>query len=139
MSSQNVQIGVKLFPSTELLEGERQLVELDGVEIAVFNVDGNLYAIANKCPHQGVPMVYGSIGGTQLPSNPQEYVYGLHNKIISCPLHGWEFDLKTGKTIFAPDKVSIKSYDIKEEEGYIVLSLRKEPKSVIRKVFPCKH
>ncbi|MFE4525605.1 Rieske (2Fe-2S) protein [Cytobacillus firmus] len=63
--------------------------------------------MANKCPHQGVPMVFGSIGGTQLPSNPQEYVYGLHNRIISCPLHGWEIDLETGKTIFVPDKVSI--------------------------------
>lgn len=63
MNSQTIQSSVKLFPISELMEGERQLVEIDGVEIALFNVDGNLYAIANKCPHQGVPMVYGSIGG----------------------------------------------------------------------------
>jgi len=138
MSSQVAQSSVRLFPSTELQAGQRQLVEVDGVEIAVFNVDGNIYAIANKCPHQGAPMVYGTVGGTQIPSDPQKYIYGLHNELVSCPVHGWEFDLKTGKTIFAPEKVSIKSYDVKEENGYIVLQLRREPKQVIRKMFPCK-
>jgi nitrite reductase/ring-hydroxylating ferredoxin subunit len=54
-----------------------------------------------------------------------DFITGL----LGCPLHGWEFDLETGKTIFAPDKVSIRNYDIKED-GYIALILRKEPQSV---------
>ncbi|WP_312115021.1 Rieske (2Fe-2S) protein [Brevibacillus reuszeri] len=129
---------LELFPKDELQEGQRQLIEVDGVEIAILNIDGEYYGIWNKCPHQGVPMIYGSVGGTQLPSMPHQYNYGRMNEIISCPLHGWEFDLKTGKTLFDPDKVSIKTYEVTEEQEMIVLKLEKQPANYIRKEFACR-
>ncbi|MFF2288991.1 Rieske (2Fe-2S) protein [Peribacillus butanolivorans] len=128
---------LELFHMDELKVGQRQLIEVDGVEIAVLNVDGAYYAIWNKCPHQGVPMIYGSVMGTQLPSEPYQYNYGRHNEIISCPLHGWEFDLKTGKTLFNPEKVSIKTYPVTEENGSILLHLDKQHSNYIRKNFVC--
>ncbi|RNB79046.1 Rieske (2Fe-2S) protein [Brevibacillus nitrificans] len=121
----------------ELQDGDRQLLEVDGVDIALLNVAGSYYAFRNKCPHQGVSMIYGAVCGTQLPSNPQEYIYGRHNELIACPLHGWEFDMKTGKSLFAPDQVSIKAYEIAEEAGEIVLYLDREPKEVCRREFVC--
>ncbi|MFX3635964.1 MAG: Rieske (2Fe-2S) protein [Candidatus Pristimantibacillus sp.] len=120
----------------ELQEGQRQLVEVNGVEIGLIRAEGKCYAFRNSCPHQGVPMIYGSVTGTMLPSNPQEYVYGHHNELIRCPLHGWEFNLKTGKAMFSPD-VSIKKYDVEEEEGNIVLYLDKQPEEMVRKSFFC--
>lgn len=90
-----------LCSAEELREGERRLFEVDGVEIGLIRAEGTCYAFRNSCPHQGVPMLYGSVVGTMLPSEPQEYVYGLHNEIIRCPLHGWEFNLKTGKALFS--------------------------------------
>ncbi|HWO77732.1 MAG TPA: Rieske (2Fe-2S) protein [Bacillus sp. (in: firmicutes)] len=123
----------------ELKPGERKLVEIDGVEIAIVNAEGQLYAFRNRCPHQGVEMVYGAISGAMLPSNPGEFIYGCDNQIVRCPLHGWEFDMKTGKSLFSPDKVSIGSYDIQEVEGSIVLTLKREPKSISLKNFRCTH
>lgn len=123
----------------ELKPGERKLVEIDGVEIAMINSEGKLYAFRNRCPHQGVEMIYGAISGAMLPSNPGEFIYGCENQIVRCPLHGWEFDMKTGKSLFSPDKVSIGSYDIQEVEGSIVLTLKREPKSISLKNFRCTH
>lgn len=120
----------------EMQEGNRQLIEVNGVKIGLIRAEGVIYAFRNSCPHQGVPMLYGSVVGTMLPSKPHEYVYAHHNEIIRCPLHGWEFNLKTGKAMFSPD-VSIKTYEIKEENGEIVLYLDKEPKQVTRKAFSC--
>lgn len=122
--------------AAEIGEGDRRLVEVDGVEIGMIRVEGKLHAFRNSCPHQGVPMLYGSVVGTMLPSNPQEYVYGCHNEIIRCPLHGWEFNLKTGKSMFSPS-VSIKLYQVGEEAGEIVLYLDRKPEQLTHKTFSC--
>ncbi|WP_052404796.1 Rieske (2Fe-2S) protein [Bacillus rubiinfantis] len=130
---------IVLFPSAQLKPGERKLVEIDRVEIAIVNIAEKLYAFRNACPHQGVSMIYGSIGGTMLPSEPTVYQYGCENEIVSCPLHGWEFDLKTGNSIFAPDKVSLLTYDIHEEDGNIVMYVKRKPEKVIIKEFQCNR
>ncbi len=107
----------------ELPPGERRIIKLNGVEVGVFNVDGNLYAIRNLCPHHGAPLCLGTIGGTMLPSRPQEFVYGRHNEILRCPWHGWEFDLRTGETPFIKKRVRAKTYRIDVEAGDVVIYL----------------
>lgn len=130
---------VVVCSAEELKPGQRKLVAVDGVEIAMVNMDGQLFAFRNRCPHQGVEMIYGSVSGAMLPSDPGEFIYGCDNQIIRCPLHGWEFDMRTGKSLFNPDKVSIGSYVIKEVEGSIVLKLKREPKNISLKNFRCTH
>ncbi len=114
----------------DLKPGERQLVKVDRSEIAIFNINGQLYAVRNKCPHQGASMVYGSVDGTMLPSDPHTYQYGKHNEVLRCPLHGWGFDIKTGESMFDAEKCKIKTYDVRQEGNSIVLYLNKEPKTV---------
>ncbi|MFM1651795.1 Rieske (2Fe-2S) protein [Brevibacillus sp. B_LB10_24] len=121
---------IELIPADQLQPGQRLLVEVDGIEIAVTNVDGKWYAFRNSCPHQGVSLVFGAITGTMMPSQPQEYQYGCDNELIRCPLHGWEFHMKTGKSMFQPDKVSILTYEAAEEEGTVVLYMKRLPKKV---------
>ena len=65
----------------------------------MFNVGGRLYAVRNVCPHQGAPLCRGTVSGTMLPSAPQEYVYGMEDRILRCPWHGWEFHLDTGESL----------------------------------------
>ncbi|MFD4820495.1 Rieske (2Fe-2S) protein [Peribacillus butanolivorans] len=124
---------VVLFPSDQLKPGERKLIKVDQLEIAIINVDEKIYAFRNECPHQGISMVYGPVTGTMVTSYPQEYKYGLENEIIKCPLHGWEFDLKTGKSFFSPNQVSLLTYDVKKEEKDIVLYLKRKPKNIVLK------
>jgi nitrite reductase/ring-hydroxylating ferredoxin subunit len=121
---------VTVCPSEDLQPGQRKVVKVDGSEIAIFNQNGRLYAVRNKCPHQGVSMVYGTIDGTMLPSDPHTYEYGRHNEILRCPLHGWGFDIKTGESLFDAEKCKLKTYEVGQEEDSIVLYLTKEPKVV---------
>jgi nitrite reductase/ring-hydroxylating ferredoxin subunit len=113
--------GRALCSAEGLKPGQRQLVDVDGLKIAIVNVDGELFAFRNECPHMGAPMVHGVVTGTMLPCQPHEYKYGRENEIVRCPLHGWEFDIKTGKSLFDPNGFRIKTYEVREEEGSIVL------------------
>jgi NAD(P)H-dependent nitrite reductase small subunit len=67
----------------ELPAGGRKLVKLDGIEIALFNIDGTIYAIKNRCPHRSGPLIRGFIDPTGG---------------IKCPMHGWRFDLRDGSS-----------------------------------------
>lgn len=66
---------------SELVEGQGRRVVVDGRPIALFKVAGEIYAIDHRCPHQGGPLANGFV----------------HRCRVTCPLHGWVFDLSTGK------------------------------------------
>ena len=95
----------------ELPPGERQIIEIGSNSIGVFNIDGEFYAIKNLCPHQLAPLCKGQISGTTLPSDVGEYNYGHEGEIIRCPWHRWEFNIKTGRSVFNPHRVRVKSYE----------------------------
>ena len=105
----------------ELLpEGGRACVEAFGTTIALFNVGGRLYAVNNSCPHHGGPLCHGTVSGTRLPSRPQEHRWGLEGRVLTCPWHGWQFDLASGRTLFDPN-VAVPTYDVAVEDTEIVL------------------
>jgi len=106
-----------------LAEGARSVVEAFDTRIALFNVGGRLYAVNNRCPHRGGPLCHGTIGGAPLPSEPHEYVWGLADQVLTCPWHGWEFDMPTGEALFDRN-VAVASYDVSVEDGEIVLYTR---------------
>ncbi len=96
----------------EFPPGTRRIVEVRGRSIGVFNVDGAYYALRNTCPHQGGPLCQGTLTGTMIPSEPGNYVYGMENRVLRCPWHCWEFDITTGKMIFVPDPLRVKTYEV---------------------------
>jgi 3-phenylpropionate/trans-cinnamate dioxygenase ferredoxin subunit len=99
----------------ELPEGGRKLVELDGRSIGVFNVGNEFYAVRNRCPHKGAPLCKGMVQGLMTGSEPGEFEIVRDGEIIRCPWHSWEFDLKTGGSVFNPHKMRVKSYDVSVE------------------------
>lgn len=64
----------------ELKEGEGLVVQAENEEIALFSIKGRIHACTNTCPHRGGPIGEGSLVGT----------------VVTCPWHGWEFDVTTG-------------------------------------------
>jgi 3-phenylpropionate/trans-cinnamate dioxygenase ferredoxin subunit len=76
----------------ELGPGESRLVEANGVQIAVVNVDGELFAIADRCTHDGSPLLGSGI-------EPRDLIEGRR---ISCPRHGAQFCLRTGAALTPP-------------------------------------
>lgn len=103
--------------TAELPIGERKIVDIAGKSIGVFNVNGEYHAIRNACPHQLAPLCLGKVSGTTLPSDAGEYNYGHEGEIIRCPWHGWEFDLKTGRSVFNPHRCRVKSYPVSVEHS----------------------
>jgi len=101
--------------TTEMLPGQREIVQIGRGSIGVFNANGNYYALRNSCPHQGAPLCVGRLTGTTLPSQPGNYHYGREGEILACPWHGWEFDVTTGKSLFNPHKCLVKSYEVAVE------------------------
>jgi nitrite reductase (NADH) small subunit len=101
---------------SELPPGTNRILSLENRSVGIFNVSGEFYALKNNCPHQGAPLCLGDVKGTTLPSKPGEYLYGREGEIVRCPWHGWEFDIKNGRSIFDPNKCLVKTYEVEIEE-----------------------
>jgi nitrite reductase (NADH) small subunit len=113
------------LPLAELPPDTSTTIKAFGTTIAIFNVGGRLFAVGNNCPHHGGPLCHGRISGTALPSEPYEYRYGREGRVLTCPWHGWEFDLESGQTMFDPS-VGVKTYEARIEDGEIVLARRRK-------------
>ena len=90
----------------EIPPGSSQLVTVEGKEVALFNVEGQLYAVGNRCPHRSGPLVRGHV----------EQVEGT--VAVRCPIHGWLFELATGRCL-TRSSASTPSYPVTCEQGEI--------------------
>lgn len=111
----------------ELEDGDRILTEIEGREIAVYQVDGEYRAYLNWCPHQAGPVCEGALSGTcesvyDEASLEWKTEWSEDKTVINCPWHGWEFDVTDG-TLLARDDVSLASYSVTVEDGQILVEL----------------
>lgn len=70
----------KVLDTVDLNPGEGRVVEVEGKTLALFNVDGTFYAVDNTCLHRGGPLGEGELEGAT----------------VTCPWHGWRWDVATG-------------------------------------------
>jgi nitrite reductase/ring-hydroxylating ferredoxin subunit len=104
------------FSKSELPQGGRKALVIGRREIAVFNVNGRLFALFNRCPHQQAELLGGLISGTTLPTDTVPgFEYGLEGRVLRCPWHHYEFDLETGRCLADPDRLRVATYDVREE------------------------
>ena len=101
----------------ELPPGSRKLVDIDGRGIVIFNIGGEFFALANRCPHQGGNLCEGRLIGLVESNEPGVYRYSRRGEILRCPWHGWEFDVRTGKSWCDPARSRIKAYKARVEPG----------------------
>jgi len=107
------------FPRAELPRGGSTVVKLGVREVVVYDVDGELFALFNRCPHQQAPMCEGPRGVTALPSGVGEFVIG--GLVVRCPWHGYEFDLRSGRCNADPDRFRLATYEVREEGDEVVV------------------
>jgi nitrite reductase (NADH) small subunit len=98
-----------------------RVIEVDGRSVGVISVGADFFAIHDRCPHMGASMCAGSLGGTFVSSAPHELVYGMDDRVIRCPWHGWEFALETGRSLLEPTRVGLKTYPVTVEGDEAVL------------------
>jgi len=94
----------------EIGNGQRKLVDIDGEPLAVFNIAGQYFAIADVCSHDDGPVAEGMLDGME----------------IECPRHGARFDLRTGKALTLPAVVDIPAYPVRVVGNEIQVGLPPE-------------
>lgn len=99
----------------EIPPGASRLVSVEGKEVALFNVEGHLYAISNRCAHRSGPLVKGHVEvDAPTPEGPTTLA-------VRCSLHGWMFELSSGRCLTRPS-ASLPSYVVTVEDGQVFLT-----------------
>ena len=101
--------------------GEIRIVKIGSRSIGIVNNGEKLYAVLNVCPHELAPICEkAAITGTMMPSATGTVEYGMHNRILRCPWHGYEFDVDTGRCL-ADASSRVRAYPVTVEDGIVVV------------------
>lgn len=103
--------------AAEIPPGGRKIVEIGGRSLGVFNLGGEFFALRNRCPHQGGPLCEGKTFGLIEADVPGKITYSRQGEILTCAWHGWEFDIRTGRSWCAPDRLRVRRYEVSVEPG----------------------
>ena len=90
----------------DLPPGRGTCVRVDGKDIALFNVDGTVFAINDSCLHQGL-----SLGTSE-----------LKGKVVTCRGHGWQYDVTNGNMLVSPG-FGVTPYAVKVVDGKIFVAV----------------
>ena len=102
-------------------DGSRVIAEIEGQEIAVFHLDGEYYALANYCVHQGGPLCEGKIRGQMTAgADGWSWEFDEENKVVECPWHGWLFDVTNGRNTANPNDRT-PTYDVEVDDGDVLV------------------
>ena len=84
----------------------------------MFNVGGEYFALANRCPHEGGPLCQGRIVGRWCsPTGPATIGLTRNGEFLRCPWHGWEFDIRTGQSWCDPKSTRARQFQVTVEPG----------------------
>ncbi len=113
----------------EIPPGDRKIVVpfRGRAGIGVFNVNGDLYALRNICPHKRGPLCTGELTGrVDAAAPPSAYSAELtvegDGEVLRCPWHQWPFEIATGRCLVDPD-VRVKTYKVRIDGNDIVVDL----------------
>ena len=94
---------IRVTSTDELPPGSNRELVVSGRIVALFNVDGDVFALDGVCPHQGGPLGKGALTGC----------------IVTCPWHGWQFDVRDGQSLLSP-AVKHPTMDVRTTEAGVV-------------------
>src|SRR5690348_4644266 len=91
---------MKISSIGQVPPGTCKVVRAGGKTIALFNIDGHFYALDNACMHRGGPLGEGRLAGT----------------VVTCPWHGNQFDVTTGRVITGTQAVKVYAVHIQGDD-----------------------
>jgi len=97
---------VRVASTADIAPGTARCIEAGGKQIALFNVGGAFHAIDNLCLHRGGPLAEGEIDGA----------------LVTCPWHGWQYDVTTGKNVLEDDE-AVARYEVKVEGSDVLVDI----------------
>ncbi len=100
----------KVAEASEIEAGSFKCVSCEGLDIDVFNLDGEFYAIGDVCTHAETSLCEG------------DYYEDIRGWVIECPLHGSQFDVTTGDAVSLPATGNAGKYAVKVEDGAVFVN-----------------
>jgi nitrite reductase/ring-hydroxylating ferredoxin subunit len=100
---------VKVTQVSRVAAGTGAVVDAEGTAIAVFNIGGTFYAIANACTHVGGPLGKGQVEGTT----------------VTCPWHGSQFNVTSGQVLRGPARRPVATYPVRVQGDDVVVAVEK--------------
>ena len=97
---------VRVARADDVPPGTGAVVHADGRALALFNVDGAFYALDNVCLHRGGPVGEGDLDG----------------RVVTCPWHGFQYDVTTGRNVFDPE-VGLETFSVRVEDGDVLVAI----------------
>ena len=107
--------------ASEVAPGSCKILTAAGRELGIFNLGGQYFALANRCPHAGGPLCQGRIVALVQSDGPGHYRLARRNEFLRCPWHGWEFDIRTGQSWCDPQSVRARQFQVTVEPGETLL------------------
>lgn len=106
----------------DIPDGGSLIIDVEGRSIGVFNVGGEIFAVRNRCAHQGGPLCDGAVlsalRAEVLPSGKVREYWDETTPVVACPWHGWEYDLRTG-ALLGDKSRKVAVYETRVADGEI--------------------
>ena len=112
---------------TDFPVDSHRVVSAGRLRVGVFNVGGEFYALPNVCPHQFGPLCEGKVNGTTACSAATgwKFEWQRQGEILTCPWHGMEFDIRTGRSLASP-RMWVRPYRVTIRDNQVVISSSRE-------------
>ncbi|TML67158.1 MAG: non-heme iron oxygenase ferredoxin subunit [Actinobacteria bacterium] len=101
---------IEVCPLSELPPGTVRIVHVEGfLSIGVYNCDGELYALEDRCSHDDGPLCEGD--------------FDCEDRVATCPRHGARFDITTGRALSLPAYLPVETYEVSVRDGTVVVAV----------------
>src|SRR3954465_13612712 len=97
--------------------GGNKVVGVEGRDIVVFHVNGEFFALLNRCPHAGAPLDKAACVARLTSPEPGVYQRSRVGELLRCAWHGGEFDMRNGQSWFDPKRFKVRTYPVAVEDG----------------------
>jgi 3-phenylpropionate/trans-cinnamate dioxygenase ferredoxin subunit len=102
-------LDIEVCPVEELPPGSMRLVHAGSLLLGVYNLDGEYYAIEDRCSHDDGPLVEGE--------------WEPEDGVVICPRHGSKFDIRTGRALTLPAYLPVETFPVRVEDGMIKVTV----------------
>jgi nitrite reductase/ring-hydroxylating ferredoxin subunit len=112
--------------AAEFAEGTVAVRRAGTQEVGVIRWGDRLYAVRNVCPHQSAPVCRGWLRPMLTGPSPGSPALARDERrpLLSCPWHGWEFDVGSGRALFS-DRMRLRTYGIEVRDGRVLVDLKR--------------
>jgi NAD(P)H-dependent nitrite reductase small subunit len=93
----------------ELQENVGRRLIVNDIEVAVFRINSEVFAVSNICPHQQTHLIYDGF---------------IEDEFVVCPAHGWKFNLKTGKKDSGSNGLQVYPVEVVDGKVYVKVTFK---------------